>query len=137
MGETDYSNIHVLLIEDEPLNVVVTEAMLATIGIQKVFTCKSGRSVNETLGRMPRIDLILLDIRLPGEDGYQILARLRQMASLAQVPIVAVTAQVMPDDVARAETAGFDGFIAKPLNYDRFPNVIRRLLAGEQVWETR
>jgi two-component system cell cycle response regulator DivK len=48
-----------------------------------------------------------------------------------------MTAQVMPDDVARAEAAGFDGFLAKPLHFDRFPSNIRRLLNGERVWEVR
>ena len=49
-------------------------------------------------------------------------------------PIVAVTAQVLPEVVSQAQTAGFDGFMGKPLNFDRFPKLIRTLLSGEKVW---
>ena len=79
--------------------------------------------------------LILLDLQMPQQDGYAILIQLRAQPALAMTLVVALTANVMADDVARAEAAGFDGFIGKPINHRLFPEQVGRLLAGEQVWE--
>ena len=51
--------------------------------------------------------------------------------------VVALTANVLPLDEAQARAAGFDGFIGKPIDFDRFPNQIQALLRGEQVWQPR
>ncbi len=84
-----------------------------------------------------QIDLVLLDIQIPNEDGYALMQRIRAHPRLRQAAVVAVTASVMPQDVARAREAGFDGFIGKPIDADRFPDQIRRVLGGEAVWESR
>ncbi|HLY25479.1 MAG TPA: response regulator [Aggregatilineales bacterium] len=127
----------ILIVEDDPRNATLLQAMLRITGIFDMHVCRSGADLMDTVARMAQIDLILLDLQLPGEDGFQIYGRLRNQESLQAVPIVAVTAQVMVDEIARAEKAGFSGFLGKPLNYDRFPGQIRRLLAGERVWEPR
>jgi len=79
--------------------------------------------------------LILMDIRLPYEDGYQALRKLRASETLRSVPVVAVTAYASEEQMNRARAAGFDGFIGKPLDADRFPDQVRRSLQGEPVWE--
>lgn len=132
-----YAEVNVLLVEDEPLNTTLTVAMLNMLGIQHVHAFASWRQLERCLATLPPIDLVLLDLRLPdNRDGYYILAQLRADPRFAKTPIAAMTAQVMPDDVKRAEDAGFNGFLAKPLNFDRFPQNIQRLLAGERVWES-
>ncbi|GAB4552741.1 MAG: hypothetical protein OHK0023_21140 [Anaerolineae bacterium] len=131
------SNVQILLVEDEPLNTTLTIAMLATLGIRNVHCAISWHDLAAKLDGLPPLNLIFLDIRLPDVDGYVILEKLRADARFKDVPIVALTAQVMPDNVARAEFSGFNGFLAKPLNFDHFPDAIRRLLRGESVWETR
>jgi two-component system cell cycle response regulator DivK len=133
----DLGNKHVLIVEDDPRNAALVVAMLGIAGITQTRLCKTGSEVIPVAQTMPRIDLVLLDLQLPGEDGYQILERLRREPILGAVPVVAVTAQVMPDDVIRAESVGFDGFLGKPLDFDRFPDQICRLLGGERVWEPR
>jgi two-component system cell cycle response regulator DivK len=135
MSDT-YAEVNVLLVEDEPLNTTLTVAMLNMLGIQRVHAFASWRQLEGCLAALPPIDLVLLDLRLPAKDGYFILAQLRADPRFAKTPIVAMTAQVMPDDVKRAEEAGFNGFLAKPLNFDHFPQNIQRLLAGEHVWES-
>jgi two-component system cell cycle response regulator DivK len=82
-----------------------------------------------------RPDLILLDIGLPGEDGYQVLTRLRADPKLRGTRVVAVTARAYPEEIQQAKAVGFDGFIGKPLDAQRFPDQIRRILNGEGVWE--
>jgi len=79
----------------------------------------------------------LLDIQLPYEDGYAILSQLRAQPKLKATRIVAVTANILPQDEDKARTAGFDGFIGKPLDFDRFPKQITARLAGEDVWSAR
>lgn len=127
----------ILIVEDDPRNATLLQAMLRITGIFDMHVCRSGADLMDTVVKMSQIDLVLLDLQLPGEDGFKIYARLRDNPALQDVPIVAVTAQVMVDEIARAEKAGFNGFLGKPLNYDRFPGQIRRLLAGERVWEPR
>jgi two-component system cell cycle response regulator DivK len=132
-----YAEVNVLLVEDEPMNSILTVAMLNMLGIQRVHVFASWRQLESCLAALPPIDLVLLDLRLPGiHDGYYVFAQLRADPRFAKTPIAAVTAQVMPDDVKRAEEAGFSGFLVKPLNFDRFPQNIRRLLAGQRVWES-
>lgn len=95
----------------------------------------SGHEVVEYADTLGRVDLILMDIRLPYEDGYQALQKLRSHERLMNVPVVAVTAYASEDQMRRAEKEGFDGFVGKPLNPDRFPDQIRRMLNGVPVWE--
>jgi len=124
----------VLIVEDNVSNFVLMARMLGFIGV----TCEwktSGFEVVEYADTLPRVDLILMDIRLPYEDGYQALRKLRHSETLRQVPVVAVTAYASEEQMSRARAAGFDGFIGKPLDADRFPDQVRRVLQGEPVWE--
>ena len=124
----------VLIVEDNVSNFVLMARMLGFIGV----TCEwktSGFEVVEYADTLPRVDLILMDIRLPYEDGYQALRKLRSSETLRSVPVVAVTAYASEEQMNRARAAGFDGFIGKPLDADRFPDQVRRVLQGEPVWE--
>lgn len=82
-----------------------------------------------------QLDVLLLDLRLPSLHGIQLIRKLRQLPSLAHVLVVAVTVETNPEQVDLARRCGFDGFIGKPLDIRRFPQQIRRILAGEAVWE--
>ncbi|HYF65698.1 MAG TPA: response regulator [Herpetosiphonaceae bacterium] len=82
-----------------------------------------------------RLDVLLLDLKLPSLHGIQLIKKLRQFPSLANILVVAVTVETNPEQVDLARRSGFDGYIGKPLNARRFPQQIRRILAGEAVWE--
>ncbi|MBX3062288.1 MAG: response regulator [Anaerolineae bacterium] len=131
------ADAHVLVVEDNVPNFVLIARMLAFMGIQRCEWKTSGWQVAQFADTLLRVDLILLDIRLPYEDGYQALQKLRANAKLRNTLVIAVTAEASDDQMRRARAAGFDGFIGKPLNPDRFPDQIRRILAGESVWEWR
>ncbi len=124
----------ILIVEDNVANFVLMARMLSQMGVRCEWKT-SGYRVVEYADALPRLDLILMDIRLPYEDGYDALQQIRQSPSLKDVPVVAVTAYVSEDQMARARASGFDGFLGKPLDPDRFPDQIRRALAGEPVWE--
>ncbi len=124
----------VLVVEDNVSNFVLIARMLGYLGIHCEWKT-SGYEVLEYADTLPRVDLVLMDIRLPYEDGYGAQQKLRSAERFKNIPIVAVTAEASPDQMQRARDAGFDGFLGKPLDPDRFPDQIRRILGGEQVWE--
>lgn len=125
----------VLIVEDNVSNFVLMARMLAYMGVPRCEWKTSGWQVVEFADTLPKVDLILMDIRLPYEDGYAALGKVRATRRLKDTIIVAVTAEASQEQMAKARAAGFDGFLGKPIDPDRFPDQIRRLLKGEAVWE--
>jgi len=124
----------VLVVEDNVSNFVLIARMLGYLGIHCEWKT-SGYEVVEYADTLPRLDLILMDIRLPYEDGYGALKKIRASDRLKAVPIIAVTAEASTEQMRKARESGFDGFLGKPLDPDRFPDQIRRILSGDPVWE--
>jgi two-component system, cell cycle response regulator DivK len=124
----------VLVVEDNVSNFVLIARMLGFLGIHCEWKT-SGYEVVEYADTLPRLDLILMDIRLPYEDGYGALKKIRLSSRLKIVPVVAVTAEGSQEQINKAKAAGFNGFLGKPLDPDRFPDQIQRILSGEPVWE--
>jgi two-component system, cell cycle response regulator DivK len=124
----------VLVVEDNVANFVLIARMLGYMGIHCEWKT-SGYEVVEYADTLPRLDLILMDIRLPYEDGYGALKKIRSSPNLKDTLVVAVTAEASVDQLNKAREAAFDGFIGKPLDPDRFPDQIQRILSGDSVWE--
>ena len=130
----------VLVVEDNPDNLfIVLELLRAKVRVRYCAGGATGRQLFRLLETLPEqpIDIILLDLQLPQEDGYIVLKQIRALARLAATRVVVMTANVMVADVERARAAGFDGFIGKPIDFRRFPPQIIRILAGEAVWDPR
>ena len=128
------ANKTVLVVEDNVANFVLIARLLGFMGIHCEWKT-SGYEVVEYADTLPRLDLILMDIRLPYEDGYSALRKIRASESMKTSLVVAVTAEASQEEIRKAREAKFDGFIGKPLDPDRFPEQIRRILIGEPVWE--
>lgn len=128
---------YVLLIEDNADNLLVATDLLRMTGVNYINARASGLQGIKLAETLPRLDLILLDLQLPYEDGYEVLKKIRLHPKLRETLVVAVTANVLPEDEAKARAAGFDGFIGKPLDFDKFPDQIRAVLKGEHVWQAR
>ena len=124
----------ILVVEDNVSNFVLIARLLGFMGIHCEWKT-SGYEVVEYADTLPRLDLILMDIRLPYEDGYGAMKKIRAADRLKGVPIIAVTAEASTEQMNKARSAGFDGFLGKPLDPDKFPDQIRRILGGESVWE--
>jgi PAS domain S-box-containing protein len=105
----------VLYIEDNPVNQLLMEGMLARRPGTRLLTAANGPEGLAMAARSPP-DLVLLDIQLPGMDGYEVLKRLRQLEATRGVPAIAVSANAMPADLAHARRAGFDDYVTKPLD---------------------
>jgi two-component system cell cycle response regulator DivK len=124
----------VLVVEDNVSNFVLIARLLSFMGIHCEWKT-SGYEVVEYADTLPRLDLVLMDIRLPYEDGYGALRKIRSSPQLKDLAVVAVTAEASTEQMKKAQEAGFNGFLGKPLDPDRFPDQIRHILAGESVWE--
>jgi CheY-like chemotaxis protein len=74
--------------------------------------------------------LVLLDIQLPGMDGFDVLARLRADARTAHIPVIAVSANALPGDIDAALAAGFAAYLTKPLELELLLHSVRSVLAG-------
>ncbi|MBN1921939.1 MAG: response regulator [Anaerolineae bacterium] len=133
----DLESAVVLVVEDDLLNSALVRKLLLIAGVGEIVCCGSGEEVRDAVRKWPKIDLVLLDLQMPGEDGFSVYAWLREQPQFSGTRIVAASANVMSKDVDHAAALGFDGFLGKPFNFDRFSTQIARLLNGERVWETR
>lgn len=124
----------ILVVEDNVANFVLIARLLGFMGLHCEWKT-SGYEVVEYADTLPGLDLILMDIRLPYEDGYGALRKIRSSKSLKNTLVVAVTAEASQEQMQKAREARFDGFIGKPLDADRFPDQIQKILNGEPVWE--
>ena len=94
----------------------------------------SYRTAEEALQHIPQAppDVVLMDIHLPGMNGIEALARLRGDAGTKAIPVFAFTASVMPQDRREITSAGFDGFVSKPINVKEFLETIAATMAGKK-----
>ncbi len=133
----DLKDAIIILLEDDPNSYLATIDLLKLDGATTIHPCLSGEQALELAESLPRVDLFLVDIYMPGETGYDFLKKLRQHPRLAPSKVVALTASVMYEDIRRVKEAGFDSFIGKPIRPARFAGQVRRILAGETLWEWR
>jgi two-component system cell cycle response regulator len=116
----------VLLVEDTPHNLLLMTYLLESYG-HTVIPAGTGEEGIE-LAATARPDLVVMDLQLPGIDGYEALAALRSMPDLDGVPVVAVTSFAMVGDRDRALNAGFNDYLAKPIDPENFGDEISSLL---------
>jgi len=125
-GKHLMSDVRILYIEDNRENLLLVRRILEAEGYS-VSGAPDGPSGLEMAAQM-QPDLILLDINLPEIDGYDLARRFRTTPGLEQVPILAITANVMQGDRERTLEAGCDGYIQKPIEVDRLPDQVRAAL---------
>ncbi len=120
----------ILYIEDNPDNRLLVRRILQAEGY-RVTEANDAPQAMEILHEQ-RPDLILMDINLPDMDGYTLTGRLKAAPDLADIPIVALTANVMKGDQERTLQAGCDGYIQKPIDVDKFPEQLGRFLTRKR-----
>lgn len=125
-----------LYVEDEPQSRTILQVLLLKRLKLAGLTCFSDSEDFEVRVRAlePHPDIVFLDIHVKPLDGFAMLRILRGMERFKDVPVVALTASVMNEEIAMLREAGFDGCLAKPLDVGTFPDTFRRLLSGETVW---
>jgi two-component system, cell cycle response regulator DivK len=120
----------VLVVEDNPLNRKLVRDVLGHAGFRVLESEDAEQGIE--LARAEQPDLILMDVQLPGIDGVQALGRLRADAATAAIPVVALTAFAMKDDRERFLSAGFDGYLEKPISVTGLPGQVEALIAGRE-----
>ncbi len=116
----------VLIIEDNPANLKLTSLLMRHAGhaVSSAVDAETGL----TLARAEQPDLILMDIQLPGMDGFAATALLKADPATATIPIIALTSMAMKTDQEKSRAAGCDAYIAKPLRYQELYAAVDMLL---------
>ena len=118
----------ILIVEDNEKNMKLVRDILQHKGYATLEAVTGGEGVRLAVAHRP--DLILMDIQLPDIDGIAVLREIRKYAALDAIPVLAVSASVMPDEQQKVVTSGFDAFISKPINLKQFLETVQRFLAS-------
>lgn len=120
--EIDTSQVKVLIVDDIPLNVLLIDKMLAKFKFQ-ILKANSGADALQIIeNEKPHI--VLLDLMMPGVDGYQVTEQVRQRITKEEMPIIILSALNSNDDINRALALGADDFITKPVMMERLHNCV-------------
>ena len=117
----------ILIIDDDRNNILALNAVLKSKG----YDCDSATSASvglEMLQENSGFGLVLMDMMMPGIDGYEAMETMNSLPSLRKIPIVAVTAQAMPGDKERCLKAGASGYVSKPINIEELERLIQQLM---------
>ncbi len=131
------SDLNYLYVEDDRLSrEVMTLFMKDLMGITRFTIFEDSTDFMARVEMLnPPPDVFLLDIHMRPISGFEMLQQLRSHPQFSQEKVYALTASVMNEEVARLRAAGFDGVIGKPINMDRFPDVIEQIQAGAEIWQ--
>ena len=125
-GKNGVSLARILIVEDNPLNLELVTVVLEMRGHEVVFATDAEQGIAMAQTVLP--ELILMDISLPGMDGLAATQQLRQIAGMADIPVVALTAHAMRGDQERVLAAGCQGYIAKPIDISSFVDEVENFL---------
>lgn len=125
------SEAHALIIDDDINNMQVLGQLLEVEGIEYIQILDPLQLVDR-ISTLPDVNIVFLDLEMPGLNGYEILDMLQNNINFQHVPIVAYT--VYTGQVNMAHQKGFHSFLAKPLDPDKFSSQLARILHGERVW---
>jgi signal transduction histidine kinase len=120
----------ILYVEDDITSRMLVSQVLYTAGYE-VIEAEDGMA-GIRMAQEERPDLILMDINMPGLDGYAAATKIKNLPGLADTPIIAMTANVVEGDRERALTAGCDGYLPKPIDVDALPEQINEFLGGRR-----
>ena len=127
--QADGKRFRVLYVEDNPINLALVEQYFMNVPNVTLSTAIAGEEGLER-ARLETPDLILLDINLPGMDGREVFRRLQEIEPLKNIPVVAVSAEAMEQDVQRTLDMGFSSYLTKPIDLDEFEKTVNRYLVS-------
>ena len=128
---SNLEGLHALIIDDDPMGADVLKNMLARLSMTGTAV-DSYADMKSVVEGLPQLDIIFLDLEMPGYNGYDVMEMLHAIPRAMSVPVVAYTTHI--SHVQQVKDAGFHSFIGKPLNRAEFPEQVERILSGESVW---
>ena len=131
--EVDQSQVTILVVDDIPLNVLLIRKMLGKFKFN-MLTANNGQAALDTVAAN-NVDLVLLDLMMPGMDGYEVLTRLRNQEETKELPVVILSALNSSDDVTKGFQLGANDFITKPIIMERLLTCVAT--QANQIWEKR
>jgi len=121
----------ILYIDDNPTNVSLLEYLFNAYKDKYSYISATKSDVGVEMANEHRPDLILLDIKMPDMDGYEVLAHLRKNKNTKNIPVVAVSANTMPDDITKGKEAGFIDYLGKPIDLEKLLTIINQTLSNK------
>ena len=121
---------NILVVEDNKFNLELVRDLLEAYGFQVACAGDAEECLAQIKQKMP--DLILMDLQLPGIDGYTLVRKIKSVPEYAQCYVVALTAYAMTGDQEKATAAGCQGIITKPIDTRLFPHQIEKYLQDKQ-----
>lgn len=115
-----------LVVDDIPSNRLIAEAMLKQLG-WAVMLAADGREALRVLGTTP-MDLVLLDISMPGMSGMEVCQKIRENSALVELPVIAYTAHAQPEDRRSFIASGFNDVLIKPVSRDTLANTVAQVM---------
>lgn len=128
-SKQDFSGKRVLLVEDNEINIEVAGELLSAVGIQVEMAVDGKQAVDVVQEKEPGyFDMVFMDIQMPVMNGYEAARAIRAAGrkDLEQIPIVAMTADAFADDIRKAEEAGMNDHISKPVDIERLEEALRK-----------
>lgn len=131
-----FNQYHYLYVEDDAPSRQIMELIVKNVmGVTSLTIFEDSQNFTEKLLALEHpIDIALLDIHIRPYDGFEMLAQMRKQEAFAHTKIIALTASVMNQEVARLRQSGFNGAIAKPISIQTFPQLIKKVIDNESVW---
>ncbi|MCI0709725.1 MAG: response regulator [Chloroflexi bacterium] len=130
-------NPKILYIEDDVFSrEIMTVLITEVLGYRDYVVYQDSSNFEEKLAAVPFVpDIIFLDIHVEPIDGFEMLKICRAKTHLDKTPIIALTASIMAEEVNDIRQEGFDGLVGKPINQMTFPDLLQRIIQGDEVWD--
>jgi len=125
MKVKELMNKKILIVDDDPRNIFALKLTLKSRGYQ-IVSCTMAQEAIQIL-KENTVDIILMDMMMPEMDGYEAVKIIRNTPGMSQIPVIAVTAQAMPEDRQKCLDAGAQDYVSKPIDVDQLVTAIEKL----------
>ncbi|OHE70273.1 MAG: hypothetical protein A2413_02735 [Treponema sp. RIFOXYC1_FULL_61_9] len=135
-GNAGLEGARVLLVEDNDMNQQIAVELLESVGAETFVANNGAEAIEKLLRSEDRFDIVLMDIQMPDMDGYEATRRIREVDRFANLPIIAMTAHAMVEEQKKAEEAGMNDHIAKPINPEKMFATLQRYYSSSGAGAT-
>ena len=129
MNKNSKENINILIVDDEPANILLLEKILKSQGYTNIITTVDPQASVE-LYKNNNIDLVLLDINMPEMNGYEVLNELRKQPDFNNIKVIASSGDISKSEINKAIEAGFHDYITKPMRMENILDIVEKVLNG-------